>query len=111
MIDMDPVVESVCMVRASLDTRPAGDAAGGGIADLGTEQTSFGVVAPEAAQRTSFEENRCADPGTIVDRKTLNIEDESGALHPWFISKTAVCYRNKIIGECAKSNTVFSCEN
>jgi hypothetical protein len=46
-----------------------------------------------------------------MDGKTLDIKDEAGILHPRFTSETSVCYRNKIIGESAKSNRNFPCAN
>ena len=56
------VVEGVSMIRTCLNTRSAGDAARRTVADLGPKQPSLRVVAPEAAQRAPFEEDRRADP-------------------------------------------------
>ena len=38
---------------------------------------TFGVVAPLAAQRASFQKNRLADFGAVVDGEAADIEDQA----------------------------------
>jgi hypothetical protein len=35
---------------------------------------AFGIVAPQAAKRTAFQENRGTNTGTVMDAEKLNIE-------------------------------------
>ena len=68
------------LVRAlltDLDAFTTQDAARGVELDLGLELEPLGVVAPETVQRAAFQKHRRADARTIVDRKTLYIEDET----------------------------------
>ena len=55
---------------------------------LGLVLVTFRVVTPEAVQRAAAQEDCGTDTGTIVDRKTLNIENETSKIRhdpilPW----------------------------
>ncbi len=78
---MNAILKRMGMVGACIYACAAGDAASRGIADFRTEQAPFRVMAPEATQRASFQENGCPDAGAVMDGKTLNIEDETAVLH------------------------------
>ena len=47
---------------------------------LGLALETFRVVTPETAQWAAAQEDRGTDAGTIVDRKTLNIENETSKI-------------------------------
>jgi len=53
----------------------AADASVGIEHDLRLQVDAFGVLAPEAMERTSFEKDSCTDAGSIMNRESLNIED------------------------------------
>jgi len=37
----------------------------------------FGVGAPKALQRATFQKNSCSDPGTVVDTESLDVKNET----------------------------------
>ena len=51
---------------------------------------AFRIVAPQAFQRTSFEEHSCSDSGSVMDGKSLDVEDASRDGHGTKISQMAL---------------------
>ncbi len=79
--NVDTVMQFMGMVRACFDAFTARDTPIGKITKLRLGMLPFGVVAPEALHRTSFEEHRCADARSIVQREALNVENNICSIH------------------------------
>ncbi len=75
-------------LRARLDAGAAGGALGRRDGDLGSAVQTLGVVAPIAAQGATLDEDRRADPWTIVDGTALDVEDRHpgrGGINGWSV--------------------------
>jgi len=68
-------VGKLCTVAAAA----AANAAFGKKLQLKMRRKTFGIVTPPASKRAAFGKNRCADSGTIMHGKTLNIKN--GSIH------------------------------
>jgi len=100
---MQSIVHFVGMVRTGDDALAAGDTAFGKVAKLGFGVLPFGVVAPEAAHRASFEEHSCADARTIVQGKALNVENNVSSVHCDTVRKGSIADETVAVLLCCSS--------
>ena len=82
---VDTIVDGMGMVRTGFDAGATCDATRRGVSYLGAQVAPLRIVAPETAKRASLQEDRRADPGSVMDGKTLDVKDEAGGSHPQFI--------------------------
>ncbi len=75
------IVHFVGMVRTREDALAAADASIGKVTELGPGMLPFGVVAPETTHRASLEKHSGADAWSVVQGKTLDVENNSSCLH------------------------------
>jgi hypothetical protein len=66
------------MLGAGVGAGFAKTAAVGGVEDVGLERLAFRVMAPPTGERATFEKDRGANAGTVVDGKSHDIENEGG---------------------------------
>jgi hypothetical protein len=78
---MRAIVHFVGIVGARENTLAAGDTSLGIETKLRFRMLPFWIMAPEAAHGASFEEHRCADARTIVQGKTLYVENNVSSVH------------------------------
>jgi hypothetical protein len=69
------------LVRARDDALSAGDTSFRKVAKLRFRMLPFWIVTPEATHGASFQEHGCADARTIVQGKTLNVENNVSSVH------------------------------
>jgi hypothetical protein len=75
---VEPAIEAMSIVRARGHALPARYALDREKAYVGSGFHGFWIVAPRATQGTSFEKNRGADTGTIMNGKSLNVKYAPG---------------------------------
>jgi hypothetical protein len=80
VVGVQVAVDLVGLLLANDQAFPAQDAQFREKLYLGLALITFRVVAPKAAQWTPAQEDRGADSGAIMDRKTLNIENETSKI-------------------------------
>jgi hypothetical protein len=78
---MDAVVQLVRVVRARDNALPAGNAPVGEEAEFRTGMLSFGVMTPEATERTALQEDCRADAWPIMEREALDIKNNVRQCH------------------------------
>jgi hypothetical protein len=74
---MDSVLDVVAVLLARLNAEAASDALVGLEEDLLPGVLTFRVVAPEARKGTAFQENSGPYARPVMDRESLDIEEES----------------------------------
>jgi len=78
---MRAIAHFVGMVGAGEYTLATGDTPFGNVAKLRFRVLPLGIVAPEAAQRATFEEDRGADARAIVQGEALYVENNVSSVH------------------------------
>jgi hypothetical protein len=84
----------VAAACAILQACPATDALARVQADLQIPGKPLGIVTPPAAQGASFEKNGGPYPGSVVDGKTLDIENNAGHIGQENLSPQRVKQKN-----------------
>jgi len=79
--DVHAVMQLMSMAWACLDTFAAGNTSIRKVTEFGVGMLPFGIVAPEALHGTTLEEHGCANARSIVQRETLNVENDICGVH------------------------------